>query len=135
MRGPIDYVIVEFPGNDFKGEILQELNEAMHKKTIAVLDVSLVTKDKNGNMTSVELGASNPDLAQGLSQSGAEPGGLIQPEDLAEMGEVMDNNSSAGLLVIEHLWARGLKRAIKRAGGILVADGRIHPDAYAEVAA
>jgi uncharacterized membrane protein len=135
MRGPIDYVIVEFPGNDFKGEILQELNEAMHNKTIAVLDVSLVTKDENGNMTSVELGASNPNLAQGLTDVGTKPGGLIQPEDLTEMGEVMDNNSSAGLLVIEHLWARGLKRAIKNAGGILIADGRIHPDAYAEMAA
>ena len=135
MRGPIDYVIVEFPGNDFKGEILQELNEAMHNHTIAVLDVSLVTKDDNGNMTSVELGANNPDLARGLTETGSKPGGLIQPEDLAEMGEVMDNNSSAGLLVIEHLWARGLKRAIKNAGGILVADGRIHPDAYAEMAA
>jgi hypothetical protein len=135
MRGPIDYVIVEFPGNHFKGEILQELNEAMHNNTIAVLDVSLVTKDQNGNMTSMELGASNPDLAQGLQREDAKVGGLIQAEDLAEMGEVMDNNSSAGLLVIEHLWARGLKRAIQNAGGILVADGRIHPDAYAEMAA
>jgi len=129
MRGPIDFIIVEFPKNDFKGEILTELSTAVQDGTIAVLDLSLVTKDAEGNVTA--MGISDGEVFG--EYVGAHSTGLIRSEDIAEMGEVMNNDSSAGLLIIEQLWAKGLKQAIINAGGVLVADGRIHPDAYNEI--
>lgn len=132
MRGPIDFLIVEFPGNNFKGEILRELSEAVEAGTIAVLDLQLITKDEQGNVSSVEITESSTGVFGEFAGTMA-PSSLIAPDDVAEVAEVMDNNSSAGLLIIEHLWARGLKQAIISADGILVADGRIHPEAYAQI--
>jgi hypothetical protein len=130
MRGPIDYIIVQFPGNHFKGEILRELNDAIESKTIALLDLSLISKDANGDVSSVEV--SDPNLFRESLTLEPTTSGLISDEDIAEVGELLETNCSAGLLVIEHLWAKGLKSAILGAGGELVADGRIHPEAYAQ---
>jgi hypothetical protein len=129
MRGPIDYIIVEFPKNNFKGEILDSLDHAVQDGTIAVLDLALISKDADGNISGVE--AKNSDFGEHIRAG--EPSGIISTEDVSEMGEMLHNNSSAGLLVIEHLWAKGLAGAISNAGGVLVAEGRIHPEAYAEI--
>lgn len=130
MRGPIDFLIVEFPGNNFKGEILRELSSAVEAGVIAVLDLSLISKDEAGNVTSMEVseGGVFGELAGTMA-----PTNLISAEDVTEVAEVMDNNCSAGLLIIEQLWAKGLKQAIINAGGELVADGRIHPEASAQI--
>lgn len=130
MRGPIDYIIVEFKGNNFKGEILAELAKAVEQGVIAVLDLAVIAKDKEGNVASVELGTVKSDLAQNIAKANA---GLINEEDVAEVGELLDNDCAAGLLIIEQLWAKGLKQAIINANGTLVAEGRIHPDAEKEL--
>lgn len=133
MRGPIDYLVVEFPGNRFKGDILRELNTAVHNGTIAVLDMSLITKDTEGNVSGLELSTAGDDAMLALESPVSDVGGLITPEDVEEVGDLIDDNSSAGLLVIEQLWAKGLKKAIVDADGILVAEGRIHPEASREL--
>ncbi len=130
MRGPIDYIIVAFEGNNFKGEILAELSKAVEQGTIAVLDLAVITKDSEGNVASVELASVKSDVAQKLANAKA---GLINDEDVAEVGELLENDCSAGLLIVEQLWAKGLKQAIINANGTLVAEGRIHPDAEKEL--
>jgi hypothetical protein len=127
MRGPIDFIVVQFPGNKFKGEILKELSEAIGTGAVAILDLSLISKDEEGNIMAMEL--SDGDSFHEMLPAGPTAVGLITPEDVEEVGELLDNNSSAGLLVIEQLWAKGLKKDIIDADGKLVADGRIHPDA------
>lgn len=124
MRGPIDYIIVSFEGNNFKGEILEELQKAVDAGTIAVLDLGLILRDADGTVTSVELTDTG-----GLTIEG----GLISDEDINEVGELLEDNSSAGLLIVEQLWAKGLKQAIINANGTLLDEGRIHPDATKEL--
>jgi uncharacterized membrane protein len=124
MRGPIDYIIVGFEGNNFKGEILKELEKVVADGTIAVLDVGVIVRDAEGNVASVEL----TDMG-GLKLEG----GLITDDDVAEVGELLDDNSSAGLLIVEQLWAKGLKQAILNANGTLLDEGRIHPEATKEL--
>lgn len=124
MRGPIDYIIVGFQGNNFKGEILKELEKVVADGTIAVLDVGLIVRDAEGQVTSVELtDTGNLKLE----------GGLISDDDIAEVGELLEDNSSAGLLIVEQLWAKGLKQAIINANGTLLDEGRIHPEATKEL--
>lgn len=133
MRGPIDYIVVGFVGNNFKGEILAELAEATKNGTIAVLDLAIITKDEHETVTKVEISAFGDETKSALEQLGDITSGLISDEDVEEIGDVLDPNTSAGLLVIEHLWAKGLKQAIINANGVLLAEGRIHPEAAAEL--
>ncbi|MEK7594576.1 MAG: DUF6325 family protein [Patescibacteria group bacterium] len=131
MRGPIDYIIVGFPGNKFKGEILSELDAAVASGAVAVLDVAVITKDKDSNVVKVELSALNDPVIDKLLPKGAD--GLIGDDDIVEVGELLEADSSAGLLIVEQLWAKGLKQAILNAEGILLAEGRIHPEADQEL--
>ena len=126
MRGPIDYIIVGFEGNQFTGEIIQELEKATNDGTIAVLGLSLITPDANGEVNAVEIADTGA-----LNILGG--GDLVSEDDIQEVGELLEDNSSAGLLVIEQLWAKGLKQAIINANGTLLSEGRIHPEASAEL--
>lgn len=124
MRGPIDYIIVGFEGNNFKGEILEELQKAVEAGTISVLDLGLILRDADGTVTSVELTDTGSLKIEG---------GLITDDDINEVGELLEDNSSAGLLIVEQLWAKGLKQAIINANGTLLDEGRIHPEATKEL--
>ena len=129
MRGPIDYIVVSFDGNQFKGEILNELEKAVSAGTISVLALSLVTKDADGSVMAINLdeGGISFAISQALHNE------LIDDKDIAEVGELLEPNTAAGLLIVEHTWAIGLKQAITNANGRLVTDGRIHPDAALEI--
>lgn len=133
MRGPIDYIIVNFKGNKFTGEVLEELAKVVKDGTIAVLDIALITKDKDGAVAALELSDMKDAGVADFAKSNQVESGLITAEDVAEVGDIIADNSSVGLLVIEQLWAKGLKKAIIGAGGELIAEGRIHPEAAEEL--
>lgn len=67
MRGPIDYIVLEFEGNQFKGEVLSALTDAVSKKIINVLDLAVILKDENGNVVSLELNNLDGELAQSIA--------------------------------------------------------------------
>ncbi len=133
MRGPIDFIIVEFKKAKFQGKILKALEKATSDGTIAVLDLALITKDKDGNVAAVELDQIDDEVITEFAKAKGLQSGMVGDDDIAEVAELLDNGSVAGLLVIEHLWAKDLKSAIMDAGGSLLAEGRIHPDAEAEL--
>lgn len=133
MRGPIDFIIVEFKENKFNGEILAALEKATNDGTIAVLDIGLIAKDKEGNVEAVELSNIQDEVISQFAKTKNIKSGLISEDDVEEVAELLDTDSAAGLLVIEHLWAKDLKAAISNAGGKLLAEGRIHPEAEAEL--
>lgn len=130
MRGPIDYIIVGFKETNFTGDILKELEKVSKDGTIKVLDIAVVTKDKYGNIAAVE--ATDSDLAKLMQKLDIQTN-LIEEDDIAEVGEVLDYGTTAGLLIIEQLWAKGLKKAILNKGGVLLGEGRIHPEASKEL--
>lgn len=133
MRGPIDFLIVEFDGNKFDGSILKELEKAISDGAIDVLDLALLSKDEDGEITSVNVTQIEDAVITSFATSNGITGDLIGDDDLDEAGELLENNTSAGLLIIEQVWAKGLKQAIINANGTLVAEGRIHPDASREL--
>lgn len=133
MRGPIDFIVVEFVGNNFKGEALDALATAVKNKIIDVLDIAVILKDADGNAHVIELNNLDSDLARAIDASHKSNSGLISLEDTEEVSELLDNNCSAGLLIIEQLWAKDLKKALLNAGGRLISEGRIHPDAAEEL--
>ncbi len=133
MRGPIDFIVVQFPGNKFKGDILPEIQAQITAGTIALLDLALIMKDDKDEVVAIELSQSKDPAIAEFAKANSTSGGLITQEDIDEISELLEPNSSAGLLIIEHLWAKGLKKAIMDADGELIAEGRIHPDAAKEL--
>ncbi|MFI5270812.1 MAG: DUF6325 family protein, partial [Candidatus Saccharimonadales bacterium] len=109
--------------------ILSELSKAVESGAIRVVDLIFVIKDEEGNVTTAEIEDQSDELKEAASAfdlTGDLP--LLTEEDVNKLGASMDNDTSAGVLVIEHLWAKGLKKALIDAGGELIAEGRVHSD-------
>jgi len=123
--GPVDYVVVEFPAGaqNFTGEMVEELLALVEAGTIRVIDVLILTKNEDGSVDAAEL-SDIPDLGD-LAAIEAELAELLAAEDVERLAAAMDPGSVAGVLIYENLWAAPFASAARRAGGQLIADGRI----------
>jgi hypothetical protein len=123
--GPVDYAVVAFPGNRFRGEIGPALADLVDSSTIRIIDIAFVGKDANGDAVALELTELDPDVQASLDSAGIEVGGLLNEDDLMATAEELDPDSSAALIVWENLWARRVTQAMRDAGGVLVAFDRL----------
>lgn len=123
--GPVEYLIVAFPGNQFRGEIAPAIADLVEAGTIRIIDIAFVSKDEDGDVAAFELNELDPEVRQGLENLGAQPSGLFNEEDLMAAAEELDPNSSAALLVWENVWAKPLADAIRDAGGELYDYDRV----------
>lgn len=126
--GPVDYAIIAFPGNRFRGDIVPALGELVEAGTIRIIDVAFVVKDADGSTAAMELTQLDPDVQEGLDKLGIEVGGLFNEDDLEAAAEELEPNSSAALLVWENVWARKVAQAMRDAGGILLDFDRLPHD-------
>ena len=115
--GPVEYLIVAFPGNQFKGEIVPALQEQVEAGNIRIIDLAFVMKDADGAVVTAELGDLDSEVFKAFDALSPETMGLLNEEDLAAAGEELDPNSSAALLVWEDVWATKIRDAIVNAGG------------------
>lgn len=133
MRGPIDYIIVGFEGNQFDGSVLAALADAIDSGVIALIDLAVVVKDANGAVTKLNIAEVGDSYAVEFVQKYHTTDQDVTDEDIDEIADLLENNSAAGMLVVEQLWAKPLKKALINANGVLLAEGRIHPDAALEL--
>jgi hypothetical protein len=132
MLGPIDYLVVGFKGNNFDGSILEELSKAAASGAIRVVDLLFIIKYADGTVDIAEIEDQDEELRESIKQIGYDGDlELISMDDAEKIAEDMDNDTSAGLLIIEQLWAKGLKKALLEKDAILIDEGRIHPDKIA----
>ncbi|WP_051274338.1 DUF6325 family protein [Cellulomonas sp. URHD0024] len=122
--GPIDYLVVEFPGSKFNGEAFPLLLDLVDKGLIRILDLVFISKDDAGNVGALTLdqldgGGFDLTIFSGIQS------GLIGEDDITEAGVALDPGSAAGVLVYENVWAAPFAAALRRTGGQLVASGRI----------
>jgi uncharacterized membrane protein len=128
--GPVDLLVVEFPGNQFKGEIAPALRDLVTEGTVRVLDLLFVYKDADGEVGSVELAGLGPDLQPAFADlDGQLGGGLLDAEDVAQVGANLQPNSSAALIVWENTWAGRFVTAMENAGARVVDQARIPAEA------
>jgi hypothetical protein len=123
--GPVDYMIIAFPGNDFRGEIAPALGKLVESGTVRIMDVAFVIKDEAGNIATMEMTDLDPTVAAGLENAGFDTRGLFNVEDLLAAAEELEPNSAAALLVWENLWAREVAQAMRNAGGVLLDFDRL----------
>jgi uncharacterized protein DUF6325 len=118
--GPVDYMIVAFPGNEFRGEIAPALADLVEAGTIRIIDLAFVGKDTDGEIVAFEVSDLDPDVREGLEKIGIEVSGLFNEDDLMAAGEELEPNTSAALLVWENVWARDVAQKMRDAGGVLL---------------
>lgn len=119
--GPIDYVIVEWPGKQPNGEALPHLIDLVDNGIIRILDVAFITKDEAGDVAVLEIN----ELGETLAIFEGASSGLIGDEDVAEAGGALEPGTSAAVLIWENRWAAPFASALRRNGAQLVATGRI----------
>jgi hypothetical protein len=131
--GPVEYVLIAFPGNRFKGEIVPAVAELVDNEIVRIIDVAFIKKDASGNTTMFEYDVLDDVLAFGFADVDGEAGGVLNDEDLQLAAEGLEPDSSAALIVWEHRWAARVAQAIRDAGGRIIAGERI-PDEVVEEA-
>jgi Family of unknown function (DUF6325) len=145
--GPVQILVVGFEGTSFRGEILPELARLRDRKLIRLLDLVVVAKGLDGEIVQVETTDLGPAQAEGFgtvarallgipgdevsAPGGDEPiptGSLLDDEAMWSVPDTIPTGVTAAVALIEHLWAVPLRDAIRRAGGIPLADRWIDPD-------
>ena len=124
--GPVEYVILGFPGNKFSGQIVPELAKLIDSGLIRIIDLTFISKDAAGEVTVVEYDAVEELAAfAGLD---AEVGGILTDEDVAHAALSLEPNSSAALLIWEDTWAGPFAAAVREANGVIIEGARIPRD-------
>ena len=123
--GPVDYLVVEFPAGhaNFTGEMADELAALHDSGTIRLLDVVVLHKDDTGEVEAFEI--DDLEEVDELVRLEAEIAEILAADDVANLAESMENGSWAGVVVWENRWAAPFASAARRAGGQLIATGRI----------
>jgi uncharacterized membrane protein len=153
MYGPMQLIVIGFPDPNFHGQIRREMESAMEKGIIRLIDLLFIWKDNDGSLKSIEatqldenererLGA----VVGGLigygaggkegAKIGMEEGSIaaaeenygITEEDIEDIAVAIPEGSAAGVFIIEHLWAKSLKQALRDAGGVLLSQGMLSPE-------
>ena len=123
--GPIDYIVVEFPGNRMTGEGLPILVDLVDRGLIRILDLLFVRKDEDGSVVGMEIADFDGDGALDLAVFEGASSGLLGEDDIEEAGKALEPGNSAGILVYENVWAAPFAAALRRGGAQMVASGRI----------
>ncbi|MEW2615526.1 DUF6325 family protein [Streptomyces sp. NPDC047880] len=123
--GPIDYLVVEFPGNRMTGEGFPLLVDLVDRGLIRILDLMFVRKDEDGTVTGMEIADLTGDGALDLAVFEGASSGLLGQDDIEEAATALEPGCSAGILVYENVWAAPFAAALRRGGARLVASGRI----------
>jgi hypothetical protein len=122
--GPIDYIIVEWPGRQPSGEAIPYLIDLVDRGLVRILDLAFITKGEDGSVTGLEISELGQQVEEFATFAGASSG-LLSDEDMTEAAQALEPGTSAALLVYENSWAAPFATAVRHSGGQLVASGRI----------
>ena len=123
--GPVDWIVVEFPGSKFNGSIAPVLKDYVDRGLIRILDLLFLKKADDGSFEAFE--GSDLDDAEVGELRGYETAlaMVLSEQDVTDLAETIEPGSTAAVLVWENLWAAPFGAAVRHTGGQLRASGRI----------
>ena len=131
--GPVDFVALEFKGNQFKGEILPAIMDLVNRDIVRIIDMIVVKKDADSKVTHQEMQENYNAVLAVFDPLKAEISGMIQVEDIEMIGEKLENNCTAAVILFENLWAVNFVKAVENANGRSVMHVRIPHEDVVEV--
>jgi len=124
--GPIDIVFLGFPGNQFNGGIAPALRDLVERGLVRVVDLLFVYKDDDGTVGSLELAGLGADLEPHfVDLDGQLGGGLLDAEDVEDVGSRIEPGNSVAVLAVENLWAIPFVNAVRDSGGDVIDQARV----------
>ena len=130
--GPIDYLVVEFPGANFTGEALSALVDLVDRGIVRILDLQVAMVAENGDFTAIELADFDGDGDLDLAVFEGVQSGLLDEDDLAESAALVGPGDAVAVLLYENTWAGPFVSALRRQGADVIASGRIPADEVIE---
>lgn len=125
VLGSVDWIVVEFPGSKFNGEVAPAITDLVTRGLVRVLDLLIIKKDADGEFEAFEMADLDDSELGELRAYETELAMVLSAQDVADLAETIEPGSSAAVLVWENLWSAPVGAAIRHAGGQLVASGRI----------
>jgi hypothetical protein len=122
IQGAFEVLVIKFPGNRFSGEIIPALRDLVDRGIIRIVDLVFVRKDSAGSIEAFELGELSADELADFDTVRTGPGAVLSQGDVSDVANQLEDNSSAGLLVWENLWAAPLSQAVHNADGRVIVD-------------
>jgi len=132
--GPIELLVLKFPGNQFSGEIIPALGELVEDGTVRIVDLLFAVKNKDGEVTVLEFGDLAPDIFGQWDPLVSDVTPMLNEDDARELTASLENNSSAGILLFENTWATRFRDALVNAHAELVLYERIPREVIEEIA-
>lgn len=130
--GPVDIIMLRFPGNEFNGEIAPILRDLVVRGLVRVIDLLFVYKDTDGSVGSLELAGLGADLEPAfVDLDGQLEGGLLDADDVEEVAAGIPPGNSVAVIAVENLWAVPFINAVRNAGGEVVDQARVPSEAVA----
>lgn len=130
--GPVEYLVVEFEGNQFSGEIIPALTALLDKGLVRIIDLAVISKDRDGRVTILEGNELHTDVGDALASWDGELTGMMSEADLMLAAEELHNNCTAAAMLFENVWAAQFLRAIRNANGQVLVNVRIPHDVVEE---
>lgn len=127
--GPLEYTVIGFAGNNFRGEIADEIGRVIDSGIIAVVDAALIIKDVDGDAAIIEFDNKEDPRFEGFAGLLEGMTGLLTPEDLEAIADTLPADSAGLVILFEHRWAVRIKEAIGNAGGFVISRETIAPEA------
>jgi uncharacterized membrane protein len=126
--GPVEYIVIRFEGDRLSGDILPALNDLLDRGLVRMIDIAVVSKDREGTVSILETQELSPEIASAFLALTGEVSGLLSEADLQDLAGDLAPGTTAAALLFEHVWATRFAVAVREANGELVLSERI-PDA------
>jgi hypothetical protein len=123
--GPVEILVVKFPGNQFRGEIVPALRELVEGGTIRVIDILFVNKDENGKVEMADVNDLDDDDFSQFDPIVQDMTGMLTEDDVQYFSAALGPNSSMAMMLFENTWATKFRDAVLNAKGELVLNERI----------
>jgi hypothetical protein len=131
--GPLQFMVIGFEGNRFNGEIMPQLDLLRKRQVVRVLDLVLVSRDREGTVSSLEMSDLESEGAVTETLIEDEQGPWFAEDDIDWIGDTLPKQSAVAMVLLEHLWAKPLQEATQRAKGSVLVEGLVPSELAAEV--